>query len=122
MKHGHHGHGPGPARRFGPRGSRLIDAGLLLLLSRGPSYGYPLIQAVQEELGLEVPDVGAVYRALRRQEALGLLTSAWEVGETRPRRVYTITPLGEEVLGHWMQDIAELRSALARLEALWKGR
>jgi len=122
MKHGHHGHGPGPARGFGPRGSRLIDAGLLLLLSRGPSYGYPLIQAVQEELGLEVPDVGAVYRALRRQEALGLLTSAWEVGENRPRRVYTITPLGEEVLGHWMQDIAELRSALERLEALWKGR
>jgi DNA-binding PadR family transcriptional regulator len=93
----------------------------LLLLARGPSYGYPLIQELGEVLGLDVPDIGAVYRALRRQEALGLLTSTWEGGETRPKRVYTITPLGREVLAEWMQNIAELREKLDRLYEIWKG-
>ncbi|GBD84536.1 transcriptional regulator PadR-like family protein [bacterium BMS3Abin02] len=115
--HGHPGHGHGP----GPRGGRLLDAGLLLLISRGTSHGYPLIEAIREDLGLDVPDVGAVYRALRRQESQGLLTSTWETGATRPRRVYTITPAGREVLEIWMRGVEEMREALERLLQVWKG-
>ncbi|HDK44909.1 MAG TPA: hypothetical protein ENG94_01370, partial [Actinobacteria bacterium] len=74
-----------------------------------------------EDLGLDVPDVGAVYRALRRQESQGLLTSTWETGATRPRRVYTITPAGREVLEIWMRGVEEMREALERLLQVWKG-
>jgi len=98
-----------------------VDTALLMLLSRGPSYGYPLIEAIRGDLGLDVPDVGAVYRALRRQESRGLLTSTWETGATRPKRMYTITPAGREVLEVWMGGIEEMRVVLERLLLAWKG-
>lgn len=37
-----------------------------------------------------------VYPLLRRMEEKGYLTGAWEDGDTRTRRFYTLTPAGRE--------------------------
>jgi DNA-binding PadR family transcriptional regulator len=44
-------------------------------------------------------DVGNLYRALRRMEGEGLVTSSWsEMGSGPNRRVYQITPQGRQFL------------------------
>ena len=59
-------------------------------------YGYGLIQALADK-GMEIEE-GTLYPLLRRLEKQGLLESEWEVGESRPRRYYKISPVGHEVL------------------------
>lgn len=94
--------------REGPR-KRFIEPRLLYLIKRGPSYGYQLT----EEIGKlpfpgPVPDSAAVYRMLREIEEDGLVTSRWEHGETGPsKRVYKITPAGEERLEAWVVAFRE---------------
>ncbi len=59
-------------------------------------YGYSLIQRLSEQ-GLDIEE-GTLYPLLRRLEEQGLLESEWEVGESRPRKYYHISPAGREVL------------------------
>jgi PadR family transcriptional regulator PadR len=59
-------------------------------------YGYSLIQRLAEQ-GLDI-DEGTLYPLLRRLEKQGLLESEWEVGESRPRKYYRISPAGREIL------------------------
>lgn len=59
-------------------------------------YGYSLIQRLSEQ-GLDIEE-GTLYPLLRRLEKQGLLESEWEVGESRPRKYYRISAMGNEVL------------------------
>ena len=59
-------------------------------------YGYSLMQALTEK-GMEI-DQGTLYPLLRRLEKQGLLQSEWRVEESRPRRYYTISDIGNTVL------------------------
>ncbi|CAG0995244.1 MAG: helix-turn-helix transcriptional regulator [Anaerolinea sp.] len=72
------------------------------------SYGYNLIQRLAEQ-GMEIEE-GTLYPLLRRLEKQGLLESAWEVGEVRPRKYYRISPAGREVLNalraEWLETVA----------------
>ncbi len=52
--------------------------------------------------------VAVVYRTLRNMEQAGLVVSAWEMeGSGPPRRVYSITLLGDEYLACWAKDLRE---------------
>jgi DNA-binding PadR family transcriptional regulator len=70
-------------------------------------YGYSLIQQLAEQ-GLEVEE-GTLYPLLRRLEKQGLLESEWEVGGSRPRKYYRISPLGRDVLAalraEWFETV-----------------
>ena len=59
-------------------------------------YGYALLKRLADE-GLAV-DQGTLYPLLRRLEAQGLLQSAWNVEEGRPRRYYVISSEGKKLL------------------------
>ena len=59
-------------------------------------YGYALRERLSER-GLEVAE-GTLYPLLRRLETQGLLTSRWQVGETRPRRYYKTSAAGRKTL------------------------
>jgi poly-beta-hydroxybutyrate-responsive repressor len=49
-------------------------------------------------------DVGNLYRALRRMEHEGLVTSTWNTHDRGPnKRVYEITAAGEAFLQHWAE-------------------
>jgi DNA-binding PadR family transcriptional regulator len=63
-----------------------------------------------EEYGLDV-DTSAVYRALRGMEEKGWVASSWDEEQTQgpPRRVYSLTELGDEVLNWWTRDLQETR-------------
>jgi DNA-binding PadR family transcriptional regulator len=73
---------------------------VLGILAEGESYGYAILTRVHELSGgrLTWTD-GMLYPLLHRLERLGYVQARWLVGERgRRRRVYAITPAGQEVL------------------------
>jgi len=101
---GGQGGGPCPTRIY-----RFVEPCLLLLLHRGASHGYSLVEELKEFGFAEAPiDPSMVYRALREMEALGLVASAWDTeGSGPPRRVYQITAQGDQ---HLALCVADLRA------------
>jgi PadR family transcriptional regulator, regulatory protein PadR len=93
---------------------RFLQPTLLLCLSKKPSYGYELIEQLKAfPFYSNGPDIGAVYRHLRRLEQEGLVGSHWEPGEAGPaKRIYSITQEGIKLLHNWAQEIKERRDAL----------
>jgi len=63
---------------------------------RSAQYGYSLRQALAER-GLAIEE-GTLYPLLRRLEGQGLLASEWRIEDGPPRRYYTLSPQGEELL------------------------
>ena len=74
-----------------------VESLLLGILTRSPSYGYRIVQ----ELNELAPDVlkmgeGTVYPVLHRMEKRGLLRSKWETAKSgRPRKYYRATRKGK---------------------------
>lgn len=88
---------------------------LLVILRLGrESYSVPIVAELEARTGRAVA-VSAVYVALRRLEAKGLLTSRLEApaesGEAHPRRHFALTDAALE----------PLRSARQSLLSLWDG-
>ncbi|MEV0643649.1 PadR family transcriptional regulator [Phytomonospora sp. NPDC050363] len=92
------------------RGS-VVSACLTVLTT--PAYGYALSHRL-EEAGFEV-EQNTLYPLLRRLEAQGLLVSAWNNDEPRPRKFYRTTPAGDRVATALRDDLDRMRSALAGL-------
>lgn len=74
------------------RGTIII--GVLSQLSK-PQYGYSLVTILSDK-GIHV-EPNTLYPLLRRLEKQGLLESQWDTNETRPRKYYKRSSLGEEV-------------------------
>ncbi|HEX2911462.1 MAG TPA: PadR family transcriptional regulator [Chloroflexia bacterium] len=119
----HHGFG-GPPWHGGRRGGwfmqppiwGFLQPCLLLLLSEGPMHGYSMIEELDRRqlLGAGV-DVGNLYRTLRRMEAEGLVQSSFsEPGLGPKKRVYTITPPGQELLKMWANTLDERTRVINR--------
>jgi len=108
------------ARREGRSGQgrreRYVQPSLLMGLFRGPSYGYELIKSIQEfgfMKGQAPP--GMIYRHLRQLEEDGLVSSSWETAGAGPaKRVYHLTPEGEEVLAAWVDHMEKQVDNLTR--------
>jgi DNA-binding PadR family transcriptional regulator len=59
------------------------------------------------------PDVGAVYKNLRNMEKEGWVKSKWDTRGAGPaKRIYRITPQGEEILHGWAITLRKRREAL----------
>jgi len=82
---------------------------ILRLLYEKPSYGYQLIETLEEKSsGFHKVETGSIYTVLRRMERRGLLKSEWEDVKTRPdRRIYKVTKSGAEALKSGLQTIAK---------------
>jgi len=85
------------------KAERYIQPCILMGLRRKPSYGYEIIQTIQEFGFVEgQAPPGMIYRHLRDLEAAGLVTSAWKTEDTGPaKRVYELTPEGQKALALW---------------------
>lgn len=91
-----------------------VEACLLLSLAERPAYGYELKRAL-DDLGVELPDRGRIYRSLRAMEARGLVVSHWDTAARGPaRRTYDVTSLGQEFLGDQAGAIRDRRRQLSR--------
>ena len=87
------------------KAERYIQPSILMGLRRKRSYGYEIIQTIQEFGFLEGPaPPGMIYRHLRDLEATGVVISSWRTEGTGPaKRVYELTPEGEEALALWAE-------------------
>ena len=94
---------------------RFVLPAILLLLSEQSSYGYSL-QKDLEEFRFGPIDRPTIYRALAQLETDGLVESWSEAPKAgQARRVYGITPLGEQVQRIWMNVIRQERDCLGRV-------
>jgi PadR family transcriptional regulator PadR len=77
-------------------------------------YGYEVIKLLADH-GLEI-DQGTLYPLLRRLENQELLQSRWELEESRPRRYYSLSPEGQELLpqlsDEWSKIVATIESLM----------
>lgn len=101
----------GRRRRFFKRGDlRLL---ILELLQERPRHGYDLIRALEDRFGgVHAPSPGTIYPTLDVLADLGLITGADDEG----RRVFTLTPAGQELL--WEQGMA-IASIRQRMDEWW---
>jgi PadR family transcriptional regulator PadR len=82
----------------------------LVLLKEEDSYGYELMEQIEQEFGFEEINAGSVYRTLRQMEKEGLCSSQWDVRSEEsgpPRRMYAITEAGEAYLEAWAEACAK---------------
>lgn len=95
-----------------------VDLLLLTVLGQGPTHGYGLVEALRERSeGVFDLAEGTVYPALYRLERQGLISSQWEDGRTRRRRVYRLTRRGTAELRRereaWETHANAMRAVLA---------
>jgi PadR family transcriptional regulator, regulatory protein PadR len=93
---------------------------VLLLLREEPAHGYDLLERLRA-FGFTDSDPGGLYRALRKLEDEGLVSSAWEPSTSGPdRRRYELTRAGMEALHEHAGALAataeKLESFLSRYE------
>jgi DNA-binding PadR family transcriptional regulator len=93
------------------RRGTVVVASLTVL--RTPGYGYSLLEMLSRA-GFEV-EANTLYPLLRRLESQGLLTSAWNTDEARPRKFYTTTEQGNAVAGALRVEWARLDEAIGDL-------
>jgi transcriptional regulator len=94
-----------------------LDVMILKALSWGPMHGYAVSRWIAEttDEAFAVQE-GALYPALRRLEARGLLGSGWTVTETgREARVYRLTAEGRERLRAEVRDWTRYVTAMSRV-------
>ena len=102
--------------------SRLSQPTILTLLAQAgePMHGYSIVQkaAASPMFGGKKPDATGIYRALKRMEESGLVTSAWEMPEEgSAKRMFTLTDKGYECLRRWIDALACYTLTLEELRA-----
>jgi PadR family transcriptional regulator PadR len=109
------GQGQG-ARARGRRAVRMLEPVLLLLLHYRPAHGYTLLEQLRQ-FGLGDLNSSMVYRTLRDMEDKGWVASNWDAEQAQgpPRRVYSLTALGDEALGFRTQELQEARGMIDHL-------
>ena len=76
-----------------------LDLLLLAILADRPAHGYAVIESLRSRSGgtFDLPE-GTIYPALHRLERQGLLRSNWSEDSPRRKRIYQLTPKGQEML------------------------
>lgn len=93
---------------------RFIEPCILLLLSRGTSHGYGLLENLEKHCGEKV-DIGNLYRTLRKMETNGWVKSEWDENKTgRDRRIYIITKKGHTFLGKAVISLTQTDNLIHR--------
>ena len=98
---------------------QFLDPALLLLLEQAPAHGYTLLSRMTE-FGLDFLAPTVIYRALRDMETQGWVTSTMDEETTQgpPRRVYTLTSTGRQVLRCCVAQLQGTQQVLEYLLAL----
>lgn len=100
---------------------RLIRPAILMLLAEESLYGYKITQrlAVMPMFDGQKPNAAGVYRCLRAMTGEGLVVACWQLSKSGPaKRLYTLTPAGEECLASWIITLRGYRQAVDGLLAI----
>ncbi|MFH1694079.1 MAG: PadR family transcriptional regulator [Bacillota bacterium] len=75
------------------RGTQIIA---VLSQLQENQYGYSLLQRLNEKkINIEA---GTLYPLMRRLESQGVLVSEWDTSESRPRKYYVLSEMGQDIL------------------------
>ncbi|HAH96542.1 MAG TPA: PadR family transcriptional regulator [Firmicutes bacterium] len=77
------------------------------------AYGYNLVNSLSEK-GFNI-EADTLYPLLRRLENQGLLESSWDTSESRPRKYYKISALGQDVYQSLLAEFENLYRSITRL-------
>ena len=91
--------------------SRLSQPTILTLLAANdkPMHGYIIVQQAAQTpmFGGKKPDATGIYRALKRMEQAGYVTSHWETPEEgSAKRLFELTDAGRKCLRRWIDALA----------------
>ena len=102
---------------------RHLQPFILLALKEGASHGYELIEKIHDfRFNQSPPDAGSTYRALRNMEKDGWVSSQWDTKGTGPaKRIYRITPQGEEILHGWAITIRKRKESFECFLETYRG-
>lgn len=96
---------------------RFIEACLLCLLKEEKDYGYGLVERLKDFSFTEgTINMSIIYRNLKTMEDDDLVLSSWAESEAGPdRKIYSISPKGEDELDKW---IFLLKDRKKRIESI----
>ncbi len=91
--------------------SRLSQPTILIIMAqhKKPMHGYIIVQKAADSpmFGGKKPDATGIYRALKRMEESGLVTSEWETPEEgSAKRMFSLTQKGYDCLRRWIDALA----------------
>jgi len=96
---------------------RFVEPVLLFLLKKKErSYGYELAAELREHAFTDASiETAALYKTLRQLEQNDCVTSEWDVtGEGPAKRLYCLTPRGEEHLAEWITVLDHVARSMTR--------
>jgi DNA-binding PadR family transcriptional regulator len=75
----------------------LLDFVILQFLKSQPMHGYQIISSLRKNFGVYFGP-STIYPLLSLLEEKGYIKSNWDLKKERPRKVYNLTPQGEDML------------------------
>jgi DNA-binding PadR family transcriptional regulator len=95
---------------------------VLGLISMQPQSGYSIVSYFDTGASSWSASPGSIYPMLKRLEKNGVVDGELEMAhETRPRKIYTLTELGEQLLDKWLLEVPGLRPFYQERElAMWR--
>lgn len=104
------------------RGLTPLEYLVLGLISVEPQSGYSIVTFFDGGVSSWSASPGSIYPMLKRLEKQDIINGALEMEyETRPRKVYTLTPLGETLLDDWLRQQPKMRPFYQERElAMWR--
>jgi len=83
----------------------ILEYVVLGLISVEPQSGYSIITMLEAGTNRWSASPGSIYPILKRLESQGVIGGELEVvHETRPRKIYRLTALGENLLDEWLRS------------------
>lgn len=75
----------------------LLDVVVLEFLNAEPMHGYKIITRIRKGFGVYFGP-STIYPLLKTLETKGYVKSEWEMKNDRPRKIYTLTTAGKNLL------------------------
>ena len=92
----------------------LLDIIVLELLRSEPMHGYKIITSIRKNFGAYFGP-STIYPFLTELQEKGFITSQWDTKYDRPRKVYTLTSEGHNILTGIEQSFSTIVSRLSRI-------
>jgi len=90
----------------------LLDLVVLQFLRAHPMHGYQIIASLRKNFGVYFGP-STIYPLLSLLEQKGYITSQWDLENDRPRKVYTITSQGADLLNCTEESLNHIYRKLA---------
>lgn len=92
----------------------LLDMVILNYLRVSSMHGYQIIASIRKNFGVYFGP-STVYPLLNALEAKGYIKSQWDLGNDRPRKVYTLTVDGERLLSFTEDSLSHICRKLSNM-------